>query len=247
MITFFAIPRRFVGEFDGLQRNAFRSWQASAPGSQVILFGDEPGTSRAVRELGLTQCLEIDYNDMGRPLSDKPFALAERYATHQWLCFCSADVQLNFDAPALLARLADVERPFVIGRRYDLTAGAHPSTATLHYAGGIDYFLFRRGTIGPTLPFAVSGGGGDQWFVYKALTAWHMSVIDATDAIRATHVNHAHPEWGNGKAGREGSPEQIANRRLLKADGMTRGYTVNDAPLVLSATQELTLRERVVA
>lgn len=239
MITFLCLPRRFTGEFDTLQRQAIRSWQRSVPGSQVIVFGEEPGAHRAVRELGVTQCLDIDYNAQGRPLVDKVFALGERYATHGWICFCSADVQLEFDAPALLGALAEVERPFVIGQRWDIEG----DTRTLHLPCGVDYFLYRRGTIGTVPPFIVGGGGGDQWMVYKALTAWSMTVIDATAVITALHINHSHPEWANGKAGREGSYEQRYNRRLLQADGMARMVGIESAPWMLQGGG-MVLRER---
>ena len=247
MITFLTLPRRFVGEFDTLQRNAMRSWQQSAPRAQVIVFGDEPGASRAVQELGVTQCHDIAYDPDGRPLMDRIFSLGERYATHGWICFCSADVQLHFDADALLHSLRQVARPFVVGRRWDVGARQPRGSGTLHSPAGIDYFLYRRGTIGDVPPFVPSGGGGDQWFVWKALEVWGMTVIDATAAIDAVHVNHRHPEWPNGKAGREGSFEQLYNRRLLKADGMPRPYGVDDAPWTLTRSCTMEIRGKVAA
>ena len=137
---------------------------------------------------------------------------------------------LDFNAAALLRLLSDIDRPFVIGQRWDIEPNAVSGTAKLHPPCGVDYFLYRKGTIGDVLPFCVRGGGGDNWMVWKALTAWNMTVIDATNAIFAIHVNHSHPAWPNGKAGREGSPEQAYNRKLYQADGMTTLLGVDAAP-----------------
>lgn len=235
MITFFSIPRPFVGEFDALQRQAVRSWQGAVPHGQIILFGDEPNVRRAVLEMGVTQCLDLDVDPEHGPRTARMFDLAERYATHGWMMYVSSDIVLDVDLETALSSLKDVARPFVIGRRWDIDPGASHETATLHAACGVDYFLYRRGTmVHPTPNFYVRGGQGDNWFVWKALTAWRMTVIDATDAITAIHVNHSHPAWPNGKAGREGSFEQRHNMAMANIGGIARGRGVDDAPFVLA-------------
>jgi len=234
MITFLTIPRPFTGEFDTLQRMAIASWQESTPGCNVILFGDdaEIRESGAPKVQNTYQCIDSIDGEYG-PACSGVFEWAEQYANRQWLCFCSADVVLDFNAAALLRLLSDIDRPFVIGQRWDIEPDAAPGTAKLHPPCGVDYFLYRKGTIGDVLPFCVRGGGSDNWMVWKALTAWNMTVIDATNAIFAIHVNHSHPAWPNGKAGRQGSPEQAYNRKLYEADGMTTLLGVDAAPWVI--------------
>ena len=233
MITFLCIPRAFVGEFDDLQRMAIRSWREAVPDCQVLMFGNEAGMAEAAQELGVTHCDELHYGINGAPLADRPFSLGEHYAIHDWMLFASADIVFGADLLPALHAVEGIERPFVIGQRWDIPQGASAAAARLHPPCGVDYFMYRRGTIGPVLPFTVRGGGGDNWKVWKALTAWQMTVIDATADITAIHVNHAHPEWPSGKAGRQGSAEQAENRRLYREDGMPRLYGVNDAPWVL--------------
>ncbi len=227
MITFLSIPRAFSGEFDSLQRRAIRSWQQAAPGCQIILFGDEPGSREAAHDLGVTRCVDLEYTTAGAPISRNAFVLGERYATQPWICYLSADLLMTGSLDHHLELLAWVDRPFVVGRRWDIDG----AKTALHPPCGVDWYLYRRGTIDPTQmpPFTVRGGGSDQWFIYKALTAWNMSVIDATKAISTLHYAHSHPEWPNGKAGREGSLEQRENLRLCRADGMTRPYGIDDA------------------
>ncbi len=238
MITFLTLPRPFVGEFDRLQRLALQSWQGAVPGCEVLVFGHEPGIAEVVRELGLIHCPGLTYNAAGHPLADQPFALGEQQAAHEWLCFCSADIVFGGDLLPAFQAVQQVERPFVVGQRWDIEPGTvDPEQAVLHPPCGIDYFLYRRGTIGPVLPFTIGGGGCDQWILWKALTAWRMTVIDATADITAVHVNHGYPLWPEGKRGREGSPEQLHNRRLYQADGMTRLCGIDDAPWVLRGGQ----------
>jgi len=229
MITFLTIPRPFTGEFDKLQRMAIVSWRESAPACEIILFGDDTEVGNIANELGAWQYPCESEGEYG-PLSDGVLTSAEGISTFDWLCFCSADVVLDFNAAALLRLLSDIDRPFVIGQRWDIEPNAVSGTAKLHPPCGVDYFLYRKGTIGDVLPFCVRGGGSDNWMVWKALTAWNMTVIDATKDIFAIHVNHSHPAWSNGKAGRQGSPEQAYNRKLYQADGMTTLLGVDAAP-----------------
>jgi len=41
VLTIFAIPKPFSGEFDRIQRNAISSWKSLPGAPQIILFGDE--------------------------------------------------------------------------------------------------------------------------------------------------------------------------------------------------------------
>lgn len=232
MITFLALPRAFVGEFDGLQRAAIRSWHRAALGCEVLLFGAD-----------VPDGLPLAYHATGAPLVDGVFAYAEQAACHDWLCFTSADIVFDSNLTAIVDKVAHRKRPLLIGQRWDIEAGAPP---VLHAPCGVDYFLYRKGTIGAVLPFTVRGGGGDNWMVWKALNAWDMTVIDATQSIVALHHSHSHPEWANGKAGRQGSAEQAYNRALYQADGMTRPFGVDDAPWLLVDGQVVE-RDRVAA
>lgn len=234
MVSFFTIPRPFTGEFTALQRQAISSWRGAIPHAQIILFGDEEGVRHNARDLGVTQCLELEVTD-GSPRTGRLFDLAERYATHGWMLYTSCDIVFDIDLEAAVFALKDVARPFVIGRRWDIDAGATHESAKLHAPCGVDYFLYRKGQIGRTPNFHVRGGQGDNWFVWAALHKWDMTVIDATDAITAIHVNHSHPAWANGKRGREGSREQRENMRL--AQGGAAG--IDDAPFVLTGGRVL--------
>lgn len=234
MITFLTSPRPFRNSFDALQRMAIQSWLAAVPGCQVILMGDPPGAREAVRALGVTQCLDVATNAQATPLVNSILALGDRYAMHGWLCWVNSDITLDVDLVAATRALADCTRPFVVGQRWDIDPGADASTAVLHPPSGIDYVLYRRGTL-PAWdmpPFAIGKTAYDNWIVWAAMTRWQMTVIDATAAITAIHVNHEHPEYGD-KTGLYASGERAENIRLAQATGCPRWYGIDDAPWVL--------------
>ena len=59
MLTIFAIPKAFKGQFDAIQHNAIRSWVQLDPKPEVVLFGDDEGTAEIANELGLRHIPEI--------------------------------------------------------------------------------------------------------------------------------------------------------------------------------------------
>ena len=49
MITFFTTGKPFTRHNGVVQRNALKSWELTAPGVEVILFGDEGGAAETAR------------------------------------------------------------------------------------------------------------------------------------------------------------------------------------------------------
>ena len=211
MMTFFTIPRSFEGEFDKLQRKALASWRDAAPGSETILY------------------FHLPTNEHGTPLVNAAFERAEEQAAFDWLCECSADVSIESDLRPVLDALEGIARPFVIGQRHDRDKEGRLS---LHAPYGVDYFLYRRSTIGEIPPFAVGRTAYDNWLVWAAIERWDMTTIDATDAIKAVHDDHGRPVYGTREKMLQ-SDERAENIRLAQATGNTRWHGVHDAPYVL--------------
>ncbi len=247
MITFFTSPRAFTGEFDGLQRAAIASWQGAVPNPQIIVIGDPPGSRQAVHDLGIIHCMDVKRNKWGTPRVDSLFALGERYATQPWLCEISADIVLGAELRNVLAVLEDVERPFVIGQRWDIEPGAAPESAVLHPTCNIDYFLYRDTLMVDDIPpFGVGKTIYANWLVWAAMHRWDMTVIDATQALTAIHINHAYIEYGGKQAMME-SEESNLNHTMAYATGMPRPYAIDDAPWVLEANLKLVQRKEANA
>lgn len=241
MITFFTSVRDFRGEFDGLQRRAIASWLAAVPGAEVILMGDRYGVSAAADDLGVRYLPGVACNAHGTERFDDLFSLTGVHARHDILCEISADIMLEQGVDVALATLDSLDRFLVIGQRWDVDGDG---LRALHDPCGIDYFLYRCGTLGEIPPFAVGRTAYDQWLVWAAVARWGLTVIDATGVITALHVNHGYPDWENGKRGLFESDERAENHRLARATGCDRWYTVHDAPYVMTA-KGLLRREQV--
>lgn len=245
MITFYTIPRAFKGEFHALQSRAIMSWLNAVPGAQVVLFGDDVGVHQAAEWFGCVHMGKLDRNEHGTPLLNDAMRQIEMVARYDWLCEISADIVLRSDFAEALAALNDVVTPFVVGQRWDVIGANHIATAwdngELHAPCGVDYFLYRRGSLGEIPPFAVGRTMYDQWLVWHAINSG-MTVIDATDAITAVHIAHGYPAWEDGKQGLFKSEERTRNHQLAQATGMPRLYGINDAPYVLTAEGALVKR-----
>ena len=206
MITFFTHVRPYVGEFAIIQRNATASWCDAVPDAEVISYGPAGGTNVA-----------------------QLFEYGEKDARHDWLMEISSDILIKTPLTPILAAIADIPRPFVIGQRHDLDAAGK---ATLHAPAAVDYFLYRKHTIGEIPPFHIGMTVYDQWLVWAALERWDMTVIDATDAITAHHQNHGYPEYGSKEKMRR-SDKRGENIQLARESGCGYYGEVTDAPYVL--------------
>lgn len=232
-ITFFTHCRAFEGEFDQLQRRAIESWRDAVPGCQIILMGSERGVMEAAADIGVVHKQGVPLNEYGTPLVCGIFWLGEVLATNDLLCEISADIVLMPDFWPAVEALSDIKKPFVIGQRYDVGPGKFADRTELHSPYGIDYFIYRKGTIGQIPPFAIGRTVYDNWLVWAAMELWDLTVVDATEAITALHINHSYPEYGD-KEKMLQSAERDENLRLSKETGCDRWGTITDAPYVLN-------------
>ena len=60
MLTLFAIPKAFRGEFNQIQRNAITSWTLLEPKPEIILLGDDEGTAEVAKEFGVRHVSGVD-------------------------------------------------------------------------------------------------------------------------------------------------------------------------------------------
>jgi hypothetical protein len=231
VITFFTVVRPFVGEFDAIQRDALWSWRDAVPEGEIQLFGRVEGAVEAAVEVR-APLYEPQRSEAGTPLLNHIFSIAEKRAHHEWLCNINADCVLpDGEQIRQLIRMTEtIERPLIIGQRTDWDMAKN--TRTLHPPSGMDYFLYRRGTLGDLPPFAVGCTAYDNWLVWAAMERWGMTVIDATGALDVWHINHEYP-YDGGKAGMLNGKERERNHALAKATGCPRWYGVNDAPNII--------------
>lgn len=243
MLTIFTVPKPFAGHIGIIQRNAIQSWRSLRPACQVFLCGNEAGTAEAAATLGVDRIPDVEQNEFGTPLLSSVFASVEAQAAHDLLCYVNADIILLSDFAEAAGKVASSKRRFLmVGQRWDLDV-TEPlefdkrnweqalrlrveRSGSLHPPSGSDYFVFRRGTLGPLPPFAVGRPGWDNWMIYRARER-KSAVVDATEATHVIHQNHAygHVKQSTGPAweGPEG------DRNLTLIGGNERIYTLVDA------------------
>jgi hypothetical protein len=235
MLTIFTLPKPFDGEIGVIQRNAVRSWKQLGRDCQIILCGDGPDLDNAASELGVDSVAGIACNSFGTPLVNSAFARVTEVARHDVLCFTNADLLFFPDFLRAIEDVSSKEHRFlIVGESWDVHPGvelpeevfaARPqweadlrhrvSTAgTVRGPEWIDFFVFRRGTIGALPEFAVGRPGWDNWMIWHA-RASRMPVVDISPSTLVVHQKHDYAHIPASRGPRWEGPEGDANRMLL--------------------------------
>ena len=251
MLTLFAIPKGFQGQFENIQLNAIRSWTRLDPRPEIILFGDDAGTARVAAELGLRHVPDVERNEYGTPRVDRLFAQARGLAASDLLCYVNADIILppNFVRETDHTGGLTSGRPFLgVGRKTSLpitelidfgdpdcdrNLRAWAARDGKHVTYDSDFFLFRRGMFEDMPPFAIGRCYWSSWFVFDTRRRG-LDVVDMTSAVLTVEPRHdySHATSTGGHARRSGV-EYERNRRGFK--GCWYDTTVN-ATSVLGET-----------
>jgi len=252
MLTIFALPKPFRGHTGLIQTNAIQIWTQLRPSCKIILFGDEEGTAEVAAKFGIKYVPDVERNEYGTPLVNSLFSTAQNLAKHNFVCYVNADIILMSDFVKAIHQVQE-QSSLIVGRRWDLDlkepldfsnpdweSQLHARLAkegSLHGLGGIDYFLFPRGTYQDIPPFAIGRTAWDNWLIYQA-RALGLPVIDATKAVTIVHQNHDYGRFqteGNksGQGERKGT-EGMRNRELL--GGECYAFSLLDATYCLTPT-----------
>lgn len=261
MITLFATARSFSGHMGLIQCNAIRSWLALCPPCEILLLGNDEGTSEIAREYRIGHIPDVGCNEFGTPLISSLFGAAQKAAKHEVLCQINADIMLTDDfLPAVKRALASKRKFLMSGQRWDvdmekswdfdqpdwpgrLREYVHRH-GSLHPATGLDYFVFVKGTLGVIPPFAIGRRVLDNWLIYRARSL-ALPVVDATSVITAVHQNHGYAFYPAGPSAVMEGPE--VQRNLQLAGGEAFVFTLEDATHVLTAagTKRIITLERM--
>jgi len=229
-VTFFTVPKPFIGHADIIQRNAIRSWLCLDPRPEIILFGDEKGVEETAGEFGLRHVPAVKRNEYGTPLINDIFEQAERLASREVLCYINTDIILPRNFMPAVENAGKAPHPFLmIGQRWDLDIRRPvdfsksawegqlrekvAASGTPHPTCGIDYFVFRRNLWDGIPPFAIGRTIWDNWLVYHPL-AKGKRVIDASQVIMAVHQDHDYMHVDGGREAAFKGIEAQHNRML---------------------------------
>jgi hypothetical protein len=250
MLTLFTTAKPFRQHIAFIQRNALKSWTLLLPDVDVIVFGDDPGSAEACRELRLRHEPEIDRTEFGSIRVDAMFSKAQKIARHDTLCYVNCDIILTPDFARAVAQVQTARSEFLmVGRRWDTDIReplnfANPNWAELareqalnaHHQRDewwIDYFVFSRGLYGPEVPpFAIGRTTWDDWLIWNVINAGK-PVIDASHVVIAIHQNHDYAHHPQGTQGVWKGEEAARNAKL--AGGWKHLRTIADATEILHA------------
>ena len=208
MITFFAIPKPFVGTTKILQENAIRSWK-TIQGHEVLLYGNDEGVKEAAEEFGCIHIPDIPLSEYGTPYLDAVFYEAQGRAENNIVCYINSDILINgIDMAVTFAKGSDF---LMTGKRIDIETATYQK---MYH--GMDWFAFPKGMITDMPHFIVGRRGWDNWMIYHCRSRG-IPVIDATGFVRALHPSHDynHVPESNG-CGWKKCPESDYNVGLLK-------------------------------
>ncbi len=228
MLTLFAIPKAFRGEFDQIQRNAITSWTLLEPKPEIILLGDDEGTAEVAKELGVNHIPAVERNEHGTPLLSSLFEIAQRAGAGTLFAYVNADIILLNDFMDAIQQIP-FEQFMMTGQRWNLDFNEaiaptpnwaeqlrHRAVSLGRSEGpqAMDYFVFTRNIYTNIPPFAIGRLCWDNWMLYKALNL-NIPLIDATESIVVIHQNHDYNHHPEGKKGVFLGEEAEQNLQLL--------------------------------
>ena len=247
MLTFFSVPKPFVGNINIIQRNAINSWLMLKPKPEIILFGNEQGVCEISKEINIVHFPDITYNEFGTPLLDYIFDCAQKMASNSKMVFINTDIILGDNFVRAVSSIP-FTKYFMVGKRWNLDVCKELSLnhsysdkelAYLLSQGGIphsywgaDYFVFPKGMITKIPPFAIGRLIWDNWLIYKARSLG-VPVVDASNVVIAIHQNHGYRSKVQNENGGWNWHQPEVARNLALAGGHSHKYNLYDSTWVL--------------
>src|SRR6185295_3255897 len=87
MVTFFTVPKSFVGSTKIIQDNAIGSWNRLGSGCDIVLFGNDPGVADAAQRHKTRHEPFTLRNELGTPLLSDVFHRMDVLARHPIVAF----------------------------------------------------------------------------------------------------------------------------------------------------------------
>jgi hypothetical protein len=203
MVTFFTLPKPFLGHIGTIQRNALQSWKAL--GVRVLLFGNEEGVAAVARREGVEHLPDVPCNEYGIPYLKGVFEKAEELSRDPSLCYVNGDIILF---PEFLPALEQVQRSFdrflIVGECVNLDLKELLDFRSTHWTEQLralmaergtrrklaaDYFCFSRGLYPHFPPLVLGRPFFDNWLLFAA-RASGAALVDVGPCVPAVHQNH---------------------------------------------------------
>lgn len=230
MLTVFTTAKAFQGHAGIIQRNALQSWKLLHPEIEVILFGDDEGTSEVCADLGLRHEPHVERHESGMKYLNFMFERAQEISGHDYLCYSNCDIVLMKDFRAAFEKALRWKKKFLlVAQRWDTDVTesldfSHEgwardlryqalTTGTPQHPDFIDFFVFSKGLYQSIPPLVVGRSYWDHWLVWKAISEG-APVLDASWVVVPVHQNHGYGYHPLGKQGTNEDELALRNRQL---------------------------------
>jgi hypothetical protein len=247
MITIFTTPKPFIGHIKIIQENAITSWKMIIPECEIILLGNEYGTSEAAKMYGCKHVEHVTCNEYGTPLISALFFEAESLAANSVMCYANCDIMFTNTLIDAVRIVQNRKRYLLVGQRYNVEIDTYWDFSSLDWGAklatyvmnngelnpprGIDYFIFPKGQIRGIPELAVGRAWWDNWMIYNARKNF-IPLIDGTELILAVHQNHDYSHCKGGlQAAYYDGPEVQKNMSFVGNGEML--MTVADAVWII--------------
>jgi len=207
-LTIFTTCKEFVNETELFQSLAIQSWRAL--NIDVIIIGDEDGTSRIAKKLNCEHHMKVERSHENIPLVNDLFKIALEQSTSAYLCYLNADIILDehFLTAFNLFVKHDFDEPFrfLTARRktipyVNVNSELRSAKTQLDYLNekysvldppdAIDMFLFSRELYQKIPSFEIGRMRWDNWLLKHAKDN-NAAVLDGTNIFTLTHPIHGY-------------------------------------------------------
>ena len=230
MITICTTYKPFLGNDDIRQRNSLLSWFALAPNVEVMVFGSPAAPSDIAARFDAKHFPDHDWNGTGMPRIDKMFEFVQARARHDLISYINGDIVLGSDYLQALQSIPS-KSFLMVGERWETKHLEQIPNATIscivNYRkvvqaspgfsagpGAMDYFGFRRGSIGQIAPLVPGAVLWDN-FMVSYFKRCGFPVVDASHDVLAIHQTHAYKETTAQVRVLEDGPAARHNRVML--------------------------------
>ena len=206
MFTILTTAKDFDSNFKLIQINAINSWRSLSDDIEIIIFGFSKGVDEYAKTIKATHIPKIKCTDSGIPLISDMILQGTKLAKFDILLLVNADIILPNKFIDIIQILKSRKKKFLaIGHRWDMDVDEYINFSDLieskkfwskankiskqHSCTGIDYFIFKKGTLKSLPDFAVGRFGWDNWILWS-IRRRLIPLIDLSAEIKVIHQNH---------------------------------------------------------
>ncbi len=192
MITIYTSFRSFKHKvYDKIQRDACDSWVALDPQPQVIVVGDEPGTSDICKKYKFKQIKTVRQSEAETPYVNSMIDLSEQHAVNDTMLLCAGDIIIGQETINIAKAVKKQLKEFcVCARKMHVIKKANGKIKLERWATwqAGDYFLHSKGLFAGMPDFLIGRFLVERWMYRWACNK--NGLVDATGIVSVLHQNH---------------------------------------------------------